>query len=153
MNQEQFQQTLELLKSMNAQLVSLNERMVKVENALANSSAEAIEDEGIIPVRYHYDEIKEKHIKITVTTKLIRDALEEANLDKDPKHVYKSMQKAAASQARRLLLSVYEGKRVCPGLTLNQLSGKVLLRKQTKGSSPSMDLTPIDLKATGLCAI
>ena len=59
MNQEQFQQTLELLKSMNAQLVSLNERMVKVENALANSSAEAIEDEGIIPVRYHYDEIKE----------------------------------------------------------------------------------------------
>ena len=112
MSQEQFQQTLELLKSMNAQLVSLNERMVKVENALANSSAEAIEDEGIIPVRYHYDEIKEKHIKITVTTKLIRDALEEANLDKDPKHVYKSMQKAAASQARRLLLSVYEGKRV-----------------------------------------
>ncbi|KAI8323236.1 hypothetical protein EDC96DRAFT_538505 [Choanephora cucurbitarum] len=104
MNQEQLQQTFELLKSMNAQLVSLNERMVKVENALANSS--------IIPVRYRYDEIKEKHIKITVTTKLIRDALEEANLDKDPKHVYKSMQKAAASQARRLLLSVYEGKRV-----------------------------------------
>lgn len=97
---------------MNAHLISLNERMVKIENALANSGAEATEEAGVIPIRYHYDETKEKHIKITVTTKLIKDALEEADLDKDPKHVYKSMQKAAASQARRLLLSVYEGKRV-----------------------------------------
>ncbi|KAI8365482.1 hypothetical protein EDC96DRAFT_509885 [Choanephora cucurbitarum] len=108
MNQQQLE---ELKKFFEAKFDALNKRLDKLENAQKCCKAHDKES-NIVPAPSYFDKERGKSKKQTITTKLIKEAIEDIGFDRQTEVIYHNIRQACYNQASDMVHNIYLNKPV-----------------------------------------